>query len=88
MRNELLYDVAGFIRDELQDHFCAICGLLEFIEGNNSYLACEGSDDVLRALNVYLKAYSGSSADFIIAILDIEKRTGNTQSALWAKKGR
>lgn len=85
MGNELLYDVAGFITDELQDHFYAICGLLEFIEGNDSYLACEGSEDVLRALRVFLKAYSGSSAEFITAILDIEKRMVNTQSAWWLR---
>lgn len=73
MSNELMYEVASFVADDLQDHYISICGLLEFIEGNNSYLGYEGSEDVLRA---FLKAYKESSAEFIRVVKDVEKTNG------------
>lgn len=86
MENELLNDVCGFINDDIRDHVQAVCGLLEFVVGNNTFKSCEGSEDVLIALGVYLREYNSLSIKFIDEVLEIIKRTDNGHSAWSANK--
>lgn len=80
MNNELLEDVAGFIKDDIYELWEVAGAVLEFYESNSQYMACEGSQDVLKGLKSFQKDFGMAIVKFVPKIVDIEKRLSESEA--------